>query len=123
MITTGGDKHIKDFATVTETLEGLTLSVSFPLYQLMLQLKAIDSTDGQSRSPLENGRGVDLVLWSFKRTRDEPENTFGKIPYPCDSEVLTSTLPIATGDVTPGRSTLSATWKRNCVDGDIRQFH
>src|SRR5258706_5036951 len=36
--------------------------------------------------PLENGRGVGLVLWSFKRGRDEPAystNPFGKIVYTC----------------------------------------
>ncbi len=53
---------------------------------------------------LENGRGVGLVLSSFKRGRNEPAylmNPFGKLAYIRDSEVLTSALQIATGDVTP----------------------
>ncbi len=72
---------------------------------------------------LENGPGVDLVFWSFKYGRDEPEYSFGKIAYTCDSGVLTYALQIATEDVTRGRSTHSATSKRTCVDGDVRQFH
>ena len=106
--------------TVTETLEGHTSNVSFTLHQLMLLSIAIVSA---GETVEREWTGCRLVVWSFKRGRDEPENHFGKVTYTCDSEELTSTLQVAMEDVTPGRSTHSATSKRTCVDRGIRQFH
>ncbi len=121
MTATGGDKPIKilDYIpkNVTDTLEGHA-SITH-VTDDSHWLRGWDSQDNL----LENGRGVGQVLWSFKRGRDEPENHFGKIAYTCDSKELTSTLQVATEDVSPGRSTHSATSKRTFVDGGIRQFY
>ncbi|SRR5258706_2207953 len=127
MITTGGDKPIKimDYIskTFTETLEGHTPNVSFAIYQPMLLIIALGSADGTIEITswcLGEWTGCRSGLVIFQ---SEPENPFGKNACTCDSEVLTPTLQIATEGVTPGRSTHSATSKRTCVDGDIRQFH
>ena len=67
---------------------------------------AISSVDGTVDITFWKMDGCRLVLWSFKRSRDEQESPFGITPYTYDSEVLTCTLQIAM-DVTLGGSTHS----------------